>query len=385
VELSQKEPLLGGPGGPDHVVRTSRIPHEAKPTATEAEEVVQAFQLGRPVPSHTASLRSQPAYRKAAGATTQEVEQQLHALPVERSKSRGGADVARAQLSGDGTHGAGVSGKQGYRSQSARVLQGGQGSRVGGRAPEQYADLEGQGNLGGRNLFDRQRNDGKVAGLTTGNLAASDPYFITDLDAGVKMGATHPSRLGELVFGRKSPAANRLHGNTELEDAPEYKGRLGIPSSKYGARDPIMVGDCPPGTESASATTWKSQVDEVLYGVDLDGSGDYAAMSKAIDDAPMYRGAAGVSSLKNANNDPDFRVEVNTRIQTTYAQPEMKEDGTPIREPIREKRVGYQPPELFSKAGVSGWLNTNRYKGAAPGKDELWRPHHKQGKWFYSG
>ena len=123
----------------------------------------------------------------------------------------------------------------------------------------------------------------------------------------------------------------------------------------------------------------------MLYGVDLDGSGDYSKMAKAIDNAPQYRGAAGVSSLASAYDAPEVRVDVNTRIETTYAQPEKGE--RPIAEPIKQKRApnANQPPELFSKAGLPQWLNNPRYKGAAPGKDELWRPWHRQGKWFYSG
>ena len=68
-----------------------------------------------------------------------------------------------------------------------------------------------------------------------------------------------------------------------------------------------------PSAESASSTTWKPQVDEVLYGVDLDGSGDYAAMDKAITSAPQYQGAAGRSSLAGAYDEADT-IDVNTRI-----------------------------------------------------------------------
>ena len=106
-------------------------------------------------------------------------------------------------------------------------------------------------------------------------------------------------------------------------------------------------------------------------------------MAKEIDAAPMYKGAAGVSSLAHAYDEPEVRVDVNTRIHTTYAQPVRGE--APIQEPIKQKSVGYNPPELFSKAGVTGWLMREKWHGAAPGRDELWRPHHYQGKWFYSG
>jgi len=96
-------------------------------------------------------------------------------------------------------------------------------------------------------------------------------------------------------------------------------------------------------------------------------------MRKDIDAAPQYQGAAGVSSLAHAYDDPDFKVEVNTRIHSTYAKPERDPSGKPIAEPIKAKKVGYQPPELFSKAGLSKWVNSPRKQGAHPGFDELWK------------
>ena len=59
----------------------------------------------------------------------------------------------------------------------------------------------------------------------------------------------------------------------------------------------------------------------MLYGADLDGSGDLRAMDKEIKEAPQYQGAAGVSSLAHAYDEPEVRVDVNTRIDSTYAQP----------------------------------------------------------------
>lgn len=352
-ELSQKEPLYGGPGGPDHAVRQSRIPEEAKPTRDEAREVLHSVELeGRP-PNQTQQLRQQRAYVKAAGASTQEVEQQLHDLPVDRNHQR---PAPRAAERGGSPRGASPRGGSPQRS----------------RGPPTPS---GSSNPHNR-LFERPqspRNSKGAAGMRTGKLAERDPYFVTDLDAGVKMCAQHPSKFGQVVFGSKSPAAQRLHGDTELEHAPEYKGRLGIPSSMYGARDPLVVGDCPPGNESKSSTTWKSQVDEVLYGVDLDGSGDYAAMKKELDAAPQYQGAAGVSSLANANKHEDFTVEVNTRIHTTYAKPERQKGGKPIAEPLKAKKTGSNAPELFSKAGVADWVNNPRQRGAHAGRDELWK------------
>ena len=364
-ELAQKDQAFGGPGGPDHVPRGVRsgLPNQAHTHAVEAEEVMR-FTGSRSIPDQTVQMRGQPAYSKAAGASTQEVEQQMGTLPAERNKQRGGAAQGAAQKAG-----------------GASMLPGGGPPQLFERslssASPRYTPR------GSRNY---------AAGLNTGKLAASEPYFLCDLDAGVKLGATHPSRFGEVVFGVKSPASRRAHGDVELKDAPEYRGRLGISSHKYGARDPLLVGDQPPGNESAASTTWKSQVDEVLYGQDLDGSGDYAAMDKAITQAPQFKGAAGVSSLAHAYDEAEHSIDVNTRIDTTYAEqagvpPAGRKPGSPIREPIKVKRMPNpkQAPELFSKAGVADWMNKPRGPGQAPGKDEAWRPWHRQGAFFYSG
>jgi len=345
-ELSQKEPLLGGPAGPDHAVRPARIPGEAQPTLDEARELLHAHDLiGKP-PNQTQQLRSQKAYVKAAGASTQEIEQQLHDLPVDRNKQLGGREEAQAALRG---------------------------------ATQSPTRRPGASNPHNR-LFDRAaspRGGKGAAGMATGKLAERDPYFTTDnMDSGLKMCAMHAESFGEVVFGRKITGSQRKHGDVELEKAPEFQGRLGIPSSKYNARDPIVVGDCPPGIESKAATTWKSQVDEVLYGVDLDGSGDYRQMHKEVE--ATRKGAAGVSTLKHAYDDPDFKVEFNTRIDTTYARPERDPSGKPIMDPIRSKKVNYGTPELFSKAGVANWVNHERGRGEHAGKDELWKPGVKE-------
>ena len=67
--------------------------------------------------------------------------------------------------------------------------------------------------------------------------------------------------------------------------------------------------------------------------------------------------------------------------------PKGHRPGSPVREPIKQKRAQskFAPPELFSKAGVADWTQQPRAPGKAPGKDELWRPWHKQGAFFYSG
>ena len=249
------------------------------------------------------------------------------------------------------------------------------------------------GGGGARSDWRQQQQPAKPpAGLSTGTIAAADPAFVIELDAGLKLGATHPSRFGEVVFGSKSPAAQRKYGDVPIEQSPDFKGRLGIPSHKYGARDPLVVGDCPPGAESAAASTWKSQVDEILYGTDLDGSGDYAKMTKAVENAPQYKGAAGVSSLAHAYDEPEHRVDVNTRIDMTYAvdagvPAAGHTPGQPIREPVKVKRQQnqFQAESLFSKAGISNWGMNPKWKGAAPGRDEEWRPWHRQGKFFYQG
>ena len=43
-----------------------------------------------------------------------------------------------------------------------------------------------------------------------------------------------------------------------------------------------------------------------------------------------------------------------------------------------EAQFLHQPPELFSKAGLTDWLNNPRKPGDAPGNDELWKPGTKE-------
>jgi len=115
-------------------------------------------------------------------------------------------------------------------------------------------------------------------------------------------------------------------------------------------------------------------------------------VEKAISSAPQYQGAAGRSSLLQGQHQPEHRVDVNTRIDSTYATDagvpvKGRAPGAPVRSPIKQSRVGnpHAHPELFSKAGVSGWMNHERDLGSGPGRDELWRPYHNGGKFFYSG
>ena len=220
--------------------------------------------------------------------------------------------------------------------------------------------------------------------MSTGRIAATEPAFLLEGDAGLKLFPSHPSRCGEVVFNKRP---SRKFAEANLEDAPEYKGRYGIPSHKFGARDPLLIGDCPPGNESKAASTWKSQLDEVLYGTDMDGSGDLKSMDKAITSAPQYQGAAGVSSLAHAHDAPEHRVDVNTRIDTTYAvdagvPAKGHKPGSPIQMPMKEKHLGWQPPELFSKVGVAGWMMAEAKNGAPTGKDEAWRMYHGTGAFF---
>ena len=86
---------------------------------------------------------------------------------------------------------------------------------------------------------------------------------------GVALGGTH-RRASPRSSSPQSSAARRAGREQELADDPKYKGRHGIPSHKYGQSDPLIRGNffAPLGEESKSASTWKSQVDEVLYGQD---------------------------------------------------------------------------------------------------------------------
>ena len=371
-ELAQKDFAFGGPGGPDHVRRAMRsgLPNQAVPGPTSAaavlaqEQLAKARQGKRSVPpNQDEKIRSQAAYVEAAGASSQEVEQQLYATPFERSKVRGGQAAALAALRGQGA----IVGSRRPSSANASAYQ----------APPPSAPPAN----GGPQLFERDSSRRSAAGMSTGRIAASEPAFLLEGDAGLKLFPSHPSRCAEVVFNKR-PSRKFAEGN--LEDAPEYKGRYGIPSHKYGARDPLLIGDCPPGNESKAASTWKSQLDEVLYGTDMDGSGDLASMDKAITSAPQYQGAAGVSSLAHAHDAPEVRVDVNTRIDMTYAvdagvPAKGHKPGSPIQMPMKEKHLGWQPPELFAKAGVAGWMCSESKNGAQVGKDEAWRPWHGTG------
>ena len=129
---------------------------------------------------------------------------------------------------------------------------------------------------------------------------------------------------------------------------------------------------------------FQSQVDDVLYGADMDGSGSLADIMKSLEESKDFKGAAGLSSLRAAMETPEVRVDLNTQIDQTWAKPEKGD--TPIEERVKIRRhVGKQPPECFSNAGLSGWMMKPARSGAQPGRDELWKPTTKMGKFFYAG
>ena len=102
-ELAQKDQAFGGPGGPDYVPRNVRsgLPAQAKPLQDEVVDVMRYGSSLRRAPDKTAQMRSQQAFVKAAGASTQEVEQQMGSLPFERNKVRGGREATEAQAKAD--------------------------------------------------------------------------------------------------------------------------------------------------------------------------------------------------------------------------------------------------------------------------------------------
>eukprot|EP00966_Prymnesium_polylepis_P301013 6955463-Prymnesium_polylepis.1 len=80
---------------------------------------------------------------------------------------------------------------------------------------------------------------------------------------------------------------------------------------------------------------------------------------------------------------PECRVNLNTQIDQTYAQPDKGDEPIAPRERIR-RHVGIQPPEYLSRAGLAAWMTAPAKPGAPAGRDENWKPTRKMGKWFYS-
>ena len=264
----------------------------------------------------------------------------------------------------------------GQASEAEASLRGGRQDR---RSAEQPPGGMRAPHLFERNVAQSPRGKSHAAGLNTGSIARNEPAFIYEVDAGVALGGTHPSRFAEVVFGPQSSAARRAGREQELADDPKYKGRHGIPSHKYGQSDPLIRGNffAPLGEESKSASTWKSQVDEVLYGQDLDGSGDMAKMRADVENAPQYAGAAGVSSLRYAHTAPEHRVDTNTRIDTTYADEAGVKAARPHGGRAHPRAIGRRAaavpkanrcPRRASPAG-----STRSVRRARPAR-RAWRP-----------
>ena len=89
----------------------------------------------------------------------------------------------------------------------------------------------------------------------------------------------------------------------------EREGGAKRPRSPLGAADGAASGT-PLKGEAAGATTYKSQMDEVLYGRDYDQSGDYKSIREGIAASAEFGGAAGLSSFAESKKAPLRRVEI---------------------------------------------------------------------------
>ena len=123
---------------------------------------------------------------------TSQIEQQFSSLPVDRTKdARGSSPPAVRRELGSRGHPSKADAAQGQKP----LL------RKANPNPLSQANLFEKECTprpeSPRSLHERQNPKAaqrKPAGLKTATIARNEPYFLTDLDAGVKLGATHPSR-----------------------------------------------------------------------------------------------------------------------------------------------------------------------------------------------
>ena len=147
--------------------------------------------------------------------------------------------------------------------------------------------------------------------------------------------------------------------------------------------------------EAAGATTYKSQMDEVLYGRDYDQSGDYKSIREGIAASSEFGGAAGLSSFAESKKAPLHRVETNTDVHTTFAKVEAGEPRS--AEPIHKAETASKriiqvgepgrPHSHLAEKGVAAWVSGEAGSGSwgatvagstpHPGRDEDWRPWRK--------
>ena len=145
--------------------------------------------------------------------------------------------------------------------------------------------------------------------------------------AGGEAVGTHPSTFAETVFGGAehfgaTPGLVAEYTHPTYEPAPlryaaPFAQRAGLDSHDLNRRVPFIVGAH--GNEAAHARDAnKSQADEVMYGRDLDMSGDDRKIEESMMKESQFSGAAGVNSFLTSKRNPTNVIETNTVERTTW-------------------------------------------------------------------
>ena len=240
----------------------------------------------------------------------------------------------------------------------------------------------------------------KVAGKPIGKIAAADPLLRGDAGPPARRkGEAHAAPVRAIIFGTETAPALDGH-RAKLPATRGFQGTAGLDSHAQNRWDPYVVRDgaasgTPLKGEAAGATTYKSPMDEVLYGRDYDQSGDYKSIREGIAASSEFGGAAGLSSFAESKKAPLHRVETNTDVHTTFAKVEAGEPRS--AEPIHKAETASKriiqvgepgrPHSHFAEKGVAAWVSGEAGSGSwgatvagstpHPGRDEDWRPWRK--------
>jgi len=395
-QLAKLDPFLSGPGAPDAASNAASL-------ATSAKGAKGASSRGRGKGGLRDSRATDTQYDAEgyAGNRTHTLEE-AHYLPA----TRGG--LARSHK--------GLAQQQGGRSPSPRSPS--PRRRGGGEAeedapfdasiprPPSFAPPPDDPRRSHEAIRQHAALQGERAGASTAAMQQLEPTLAFERTAAVKRTTasggeavgTHPSTFAETVFGGADHfgaapglgmAAETTHPTYEpapLRLAAPFAQRAGLDSHDLNRRVPFIVGAH--GNEAAHARDAnKSQADEVLYGRDLDMSGDDRKIEESMMKEAQFSGAAGVNSFLTSKRNPTNVIETNTVERTTWykdlnphlhlaADADADADAAQADERkyngLRRSAAGEggRPAEYLAGAGgLSGWVNEARADGRA-GVDE---------------
>ncbi|KAL1525493.1 hypothetical protein AB1Y20_020349 [Prymnesium parvum] len=194
----------------------------------------------------------------------------------------------------------------------------------------------------------------RFAGATTSALHAKNPLLREHKPAAKRAGDTHPEGLLDVLFGSGGAHNSRVVDRTRLAQKKSYAGRIGMDSHTGVRHDRSLDVSCGNGRKIVG-TTWKSQAEEVLYGKPS------TLGMRSTKSAPVFLGAAGINSAQAASDMLELRVEQNTQIDQTHAQPEKQMQ--PLARQLRKHRTpASHAPYSLSAMGLGGWMT----RGLAP-------------------